>query len=420
MQSRRNKVIGSLLACAAMVAASGASATEETPANPPVRVEMTEDGPVFATTSGLTLYVSARDRATPGKSQCNDLVHEKEKVLSGDQMLVAAQPRRTCAQDWPPLLARPDARPGEKWSLITREDGSRQWTFDGRPLHTSVKDRKAGDVNAVDGAEGLSNSWKPAFAPVDLPPGIKLLRRAEGMVLTTSENRPIYVNSGAQRVCAGCADRLRPLKAGLLAERDGDWSVVDSGGGVRQYDYKDRPLFIAPDGMSEADIAASGNWTLAVYRPTAGTPPQIQTRLSVIGDVHATDTGMTVYRFVCITPTADRLSCDNPGDAAAYISALCGAPAECSRRWRPYRAPHGAAAVGEWSVMDVADPLFTDATARTYPPGSRTVGAWAYRGRPLFTFVDDEEPGQILGHGIQWRSHSGFYAIRVPGQEAFD
>ena len=81
---------------------------------------------------GLTLYVFDSDLGTSG-STCND----------------------ECATTWPPVVvddAEVDNIPG--LSLITRDDGSSQAAFKGRPLYFYANDTAAGDTNgqAVNGA----------------------------------------------------------------------------------------------------------------------------------------------------------------------------------------------------------------------------------------------------------------------------
>jgi hypothetical protein len=65
-------------------------------------------------------------------------------------------------------------------------------------------------------------------------------------------------------------------------------------------------------------------------------------------------------------------------------------------------------------------PLFKDAKGDTYLPSQapKTVKAWAWNGRPLFTYFEDEDPGQSLGHRIKYPLSGGFYAIQTPDQDA--
>jgi predicted lipoprotein with Yx(FWY)xxD motif len=378
---------------------------------------MTAEGPVFATNSGLTLYAWYMDKGTPGKSNCTSTRYTTQNGrLMGIFPLPASSTRKTCADKWPPFIAAADAKAEGDWSLIARGDGSRQWAYQGRPLYTSLKDHKPGDVNAVSISERLRTGWVPAMAPTNFPPGFKLIRREEGLVLATADGKAAYVRRGArmQRACSGCAEFLQPDSAPGVGRVGGIWSIVDAGGGQKQYAFKGEPLYVLPDGLEEADLQR--DWVPAIYRPAPATPPQFSTRMTIMGKIYTTSEGMAVYGFSCAEDDApDRLSCDDPGDAALYWSALCGDAAECSRRWRPYRSPANARPVGEWSVEEVSDPPFLDPAGATYPPGTPRVKTWAYRGKPLYTFVDDDEPGQILGHGINYFARSFFHVIEVPG-----
>lgn len=98
---------------------------------PPAKVS---DGLFVEPSTGMTLYMFDRDTAT--RSAC------------------VAQ----CAANWPPLLAPADAKPAGDWTLVTRDDGRRQWAYKGRPLYTWVKDQKPGDRTG----DGFDNLWRVA------------------------------------------------------------------------------------------------------------------------------------------------------------------------------------------------------------------------------------------------------------------
>lgn len=98
----------------------------------PVRVT---DG-VFTNAAGMTLYTFDRDAAGSGKSVCNG----------------------PCAANWPPLMAAADAKGDADWSVITRDDGGRQWAYKGKPLYLWVKDGKPGDRTG----DGFNGVWKLA------------------------------------------------------------------------------------------------------------------------------------------------------------------------------------------------------------------------------------------------------------------
>ncbi len=384
---------------------------------PPVQVQMTEEGPVYANRSGMTLYSWAGDvgRAQP---RCTHARYtERDLGLFGGVIpLPATATRKTCADKWPPFIAGPDAKASGDWSLIVREGGVKQWSYQGRPLYTSMKDRRPGDLNGESIANRLRIGWKSAKAPVDLPPGFKLIRRAEGLVLATSDGRPAYIRRGGrpQRVCSGCTELLQPLVAPDFGRLAGRWSIMDVGGGRKQYAYDGAALYVLPEGMTDDDLQGVGGWSPAVYRRTAGAPPQLRIRMTIMGRIFTTEDGRTLYSFACAEAAPDQLACDDPGDAASYWSAICGDAKACSQRWRPYLASPNARPVGEWTIEEVSDPPFLDPAGTTYPPDAPRVRAWAYRGKPLYTFSDDDEPGRILGSDMN--GGSSFYVILVPGE----
>ena len=87
---------------------------------------------------GMTLYIFDKDVADSGKSVCNG----------------------SCATNWPPLAAAADAAPGGDYSVVTRDDGAKQWALKGKPLYFWIKDKKPGDMTG-DGVGGVWHTAKP-------------------------------------------------------------------------------------------------------------------------------------------------------------------------------------------------------------------------------------------------------------------
>ena len=101
----------------------------------PTTVGQTPRGQALVDANGMTLYTHNRDEA--GKSFCN-----------GD-----------CAATWHPLLATADSQAPGGYSIITRDDGTKQWAYQGHPLYTYAGDQQPGDVaNPVT----LSGDWRIA------------------------------------------------------------------------------------------------------------------------------------------------------------------------------------------------------------------------------------------------------------------
>ena len=135
-----------LAALVATTLALGACATLMPPAAP----AQVADGRL-TTATGMTLYPFDRD--TAGRSACNGPCAQNWPPLA-----VAALARALAA--WPPLAAAADARAAADYSVVVRDDGSRQWAYKGRPLYTWVRDAKPGDTTG-DGFNGVWHVARP-------------------------------------------------------------------------------------------------------------------------------------------------------------------------------------------------------------------------------------------------------------------
>jgi predicted lipoprotein with Yx(FWY)xxD motif len=61
-------------------------------------------------------------------------------TFDNDTMVGMSHCTGRCATAWPPLAAPADAKAMGEWSVITREDGSKQWAYKTKPLYTFAKD----------------------------------------------------------------------------------------------------------------------------------------------------------------------------------------------------------------------------------------------------------------------------------------
>jgi predicted lipoprotein with Yx(FWY)xxD motif len=123
-----------ILAAVAIVAIAGCSTygSGSSVAAPPTKIM---DG-VLTNSAGMTLYTFDKDAAGSGKSTCNG----------------------PCATNWPPLLAATDAKSSGDYTIITRDEGARQWAYKGKPLYLWIKDSKPGDRTG----DGFNNAWRLA------------------------------------------------------------------------------------------------------------------------------------------------------------------------------------------------------------------------------------------------------------------
>lgn len=106
--------------------AAGYGETTGTPTGPKVLlnggVAQMDHAPRMKTVEGMSLYFFDRD--SPGMSNCNG----------------------ACAVEWPPMKAPSTAVPSKDFSVIRRNDGSRQWAWMGKPLYLFQADKVAGDA----------------------------------------------------------------------------------------------------------------------------------------------------------------------------------------------------------------------------------------------------------------------------------
>ncbi len=86
---------------------------------------------LLADGNGRVLYTFDKDEA--GKSNCNG----------------------QCAVNWPPFGAAADAKPASGYTVVTRDDGTKQWALNGKPLYYFVGDAKPGDSTG----EGKNGVW---------------------------------------------------------------------------------------------------------------------------------------------------------------------------------------------------------------------------------------------------------------------
>jgi predicted lipoprotein with Yx(FWY)xxD motif len=116
------------LACAALLAGcSNMTMPWSSPA--PANVA---DG-VFVGPNGMTLYTFDRDTMGAGKSVCNG----------------------PCATSWPPLMASAGDASNGDWTIVSRDDGARQWAYRGKPVYYWTRDAKPGDRSG----DGFNNAW---------------------------------------------------------------------------------------------------------------------------------------------------------------------------------------------------------------------------------------------------------------------
>jgi len=118
------------LACLTLLSASLAACSAYA-----TRPTMVSEG-MLTGGNGMTLYTFDRNATGSAKSVCNG----------------------PCATNCPPLMAKAGDMASGDYSIVTRDDGSKQWAYKGKPLYYWIKDQKPGDKTG----DGVNNVWRIA------------------------------------------------------------------------------------------------------------------------------------------------------------------------------------------------------------------------------------------------------------------
>lgn len=330
------------------------------PPEMPDAVSLTPKGHgwMLTTVDGMTLYIYGRD-VKAGVSSCVE----------------------DCAVAWPPYAAPADAVEDDDWSVITRPDGVRQWAFRSQPLYTYSLDQSPGDTYG----EGSGAVWDLAFVEIKTPPGIKIEPTTRGYVLTDAARMTLYApntDNADTQACieTSCGVEWKPQMASWAANGFGDWSVIDREDGVRQWAYKEQPLFryendIAPRETNghELQIAdAAGVWQAVVLEPRPTRPDWVRAHVTDGGVMLANQDSKTIYTF---DPSKLR---------GVFAQTAYDCEIDCfEEEWVPVLASSDDVAPGgKWAIFELSD-------------GRRI---WAFNGKRLFTNTRDQTDGSFLGY----------------------
>jgi predicted lipoprotein with Yx(FWY)xxD motif len=345
------------IASLSLLAACSSYSTQQSrvdgPSNPMLATTyQTPVSSVMTGPTGMTLYTSDRD--TAGRSNC-----------------VAE-----CAQYWHPLIANQDSSPTANMTLITRDDGQRQWaTADGSPLYTYVQDRAPGDVNGNNFQndwhvvqQSEATRWSGAPTTTYPTPVSNVMTGPTGMTLYTFDR-----DTAGRSNCNGeCTQYWHPLIANQDSSPTSNMTLITRDDGQRQWATADgSPLYTYVQDRVPGDVNGNNfqnDWH--VIRQSQAAPwsgaPAIMTQTSA-GSVLTTPTGMTLY--ISDRDTAGRSNC----------------VAECAEYWHPLIANQDSSPTANMTLI-------------TRDDGQRQ---WATAdGSPLYTYVQDRAPGDVNGNNF--------------------
>jgi len=400
-----------------LASAANAQLTMKQEARPPgIMLQTTDDGVVYADKNGMTIYTSEMDQKR-GQSSCTSAVRTHGQSVGGDIYAYPNQERLGSCLSHHPIVSAEGAKPLGQWTIIDRPDGLKQWAYAGRPLYTSIKDFRPGQVNGTQDGQGGPRTgggggpWRPARPPFVVPPEVRIGNIGAARVLVTSrDGRTLYTAATDANVTSS---KWQPLVAPTIAKEQGGWTVVKRADSVRQWALQGKPLYTYADDVYVADYKGDSEpgWDVALTNPLPKTPDTIQVVHTILGPRYADSKGTTLYVFSCNAG----VSCDNPGDRSNWWTTDCGGnETKCADVWRPYLADENAKPAGTmWSIVPLQEPWAPVRAAH----GQAGKKAWAYRGKPVFTFKYEDRPAMIEGEDIGVLGTQKWYSLDAEGYD---
>ena len=302
-----------------------------------------------------------------------------------------------CMAGWEPSLATSVENDVAEWSVVSRDDGAKQWALDGRRLYTFAKDANPADTKG-DNAQGKwhAATLAPAVGPLPDKMAVREIADAMGQVLVDARGMTLYERIGNadqdDHRCPGanCLSDWVSVAAPEIANSVGEFTVLTRVDGTTQWAFRGNGLY-----RYKGDREAGDAYGVSIdsrYRPALVrryfVPKQVATIKNIgRGVILTTSSGMTLYR-------RDGHRVINSGHSARRVPAVLpyygraigpqGCDRECTKTWHPLVAPAGAKSQGYWDVVTRED----------------GTSQWAYKGFPLYTYAGDEKPGDMTGNDI--------------------
>ncbi|HEX7855226.1 MAG TPA: hypothetical protein VF503_16175 [Sphingobium sp.] len=225
----------------------------------PRGLSLVEDngGLVLASSNGALLYQLDIDRL-------------KKLGRERAQLAAARCDAENCMRFWRPVSAPAGFKQDADWSVGRTSTGTRL-LYRGMPLYRFVGEKmddlatgrvsppyfssySSPGIHYLSGVPVAAKYWqtisfdRPTRAIVT-PAGIREDRSKLAAELMTSDGAVLYVRR-SKHPCPDQCDELQPLVAPLAAEAVGVWSPVVSKRGNLQWNYRGKPVYYAPKGVS--------------------------------------------------------------------------------------------------------------------------------------------------------------------------
>ncbi len=354
----------------------------------PQLADLSENGVIFTSESGLSLYLFDNDSA--GASSCNA---EAGAPAGG------SNDTSSCAAIWPPLLAASDATASGSFTLVSRDDGTNQWAWNDFPLYQFMNDSAQGEING-DGVNGIWHLARPAPLKSVTVSGQQRWQGNQTILSATStadvlelfradkDGFSLYIfdNDSIDTVnCISdaCTTNWPPLMADGGAKPNGMLTLVERGE-EQQWAYNGKPLYFFTNDTAAGDSNGDGIgnvWHLATQDPAQIRTNAAGTLLTATGKTSAlVEDSNNAGSFIVEVKAWDQFTLytfANDGDEQSNCVDTC------AQNWPAFIAPEGATASGDFSIFTRGD-------------GN---AQWAYKQQPLYFFVNDTEKAQANGDG---------------------
>lgn len=173
-----------------------------------------------------------------------------------------------------------------------------------------------------------------------------------------------------------CAEAWPPALAPDDAKAVGAFTVITRKDGRKQWAYDEHALYTSSRDKTPGDVLGAttrdmgGAAEVPAHRKVAAPPPAVPPGFAI--NTVATGRQLLTDKYFSIY-TSDRDGANTSNCDAA-----------CLKTWKPVIAPQSAVSQGEWSVFERS-------------PGVRQ---WAFRKKPLYTYVLDTETSSLQGGDV--------------------
>ena len=197
-----------------------------------------------------------------------------------------------CNINWVPVVAPALAANVGNFTLVSRNDGTKQWAYNKKPLYRFKDDKLPGDVFGARADKrwsivALADDFRPAKVTVESREGYGATLAVNGMTLYTGiayekrwggrNLRDNYRNAyyrgkklaGNTCVTQQCLATWKPFLAGPQDTSNGFWEVIDRPDGIRQWAYKGYALYTFTGDKQRGDMTGNDVYDIADYNDTS-------------------------------------------------------------------------------------------------------------------------------------------------------